>query len=1201
MSPPQGRVRWCLAVVCVAGFMTTANRAQAQQWYDPLHLIKDPVHALLVDRKPHTGKDDVIECIAREIDWLEHHLDAYGTIVAKQPDVWGEARLTRHREEYERMMAPMLDQFEIRMNAALRRSDQSFLGMAMAMQAAVEGQTPPPASTTTVVAGMIGDPNSVNNDFIGRTDPFSEESQANGFTFRAGKNISLEPTIVLDQMSRYLHHLNELRRINEGDDTADSPGYALHLVRIPISILPGKHTQTGYGAEITITAEPYIGDELLATTFRNMVINDLVDQLAYPITRVVNTGGTPLDKHLHKIAQHHFQMDTSVLIRGIVENYPQDAAELVANSVVRDLGKTDPLLVEFLQSILDEAAKDAGLNQACEAEIAVKSRLEYYNVFEEEQRLLIQRARAEAVEGVYEDLLKNSSVKPRQDVTGGNSDEKPDLMKQATRIQWQSQRQEIPRDLRLGIDEILELCAPSDSDQNGESDNAADSAMRRLLDKVGQDTIFTAEYDRFKEGVEAATIAEISLLVSQIGADLKSDEFRGNVITISVPASPTRRARLPVPPSQLLSAYDYWLLAHVAADARSGLHNHPVNKPKLHLMDIRGFLLEELQAAHAFLSSRNLWHLAGPPLAQALRQRDVPGIEQLRNNYLAAVGVSPGMVGLLDGDTTRSLGWAILVEASLLNERLIQDIKDATAAKGRPIHCPEGMPFYDPNLLPDSQANRIFKEYVKCRWPIHVFALDPVTQDQNVADEFARRREMQLAMAMAFSGGQINAQAMMRYARRLEWDMATVQINRTVVGFSHGNDTFGWRFRPRFQTPPIRGNLVTFGETLFGGPTRNQELAQRQLEPGVRECTAIMVMPSFVPYAIFDTRTNWFKLTNPGSTVVSMHATMKYSRAIKSMETAEERCIQCRHLYRDGEVERLLRRVHQLDRELPLQTMWVQIPYENTYGGFEMFNRGITDLAPELIGWYGAPGLSRTGPTTLYLVGDGLSVRNTRLLAGGQALEPRLLSRQLMEVTVPAGLAELPASGDTLDKVVEFHLATPYGISNHLLVPVVRSEKIPRDLPTGWAMTSATIKVRFRQKKDATGKEFVNDVVFDKLFAGYADTLAIHASPAVASPAPVTVTFHVKHYDVTLGSFNLTNPAVGDAFRKKLEDIVGTADTSTSYTALATVVQKYMQFLLERDGGVGRSIPITVTAEVTAEGASSVLATGKLTVNFLKK
>ena len=49
--------------------------------------------------------------------------------------------------------------------------------------------------------------------------------------------------------------------------------------------------------------------------------------------------------------------------------------------------------------------------------------------------------------------------------------------------------------------------------------------------------------------------------------------------------------------------------------------------------------------------------------------------------------------------------------------------------------------------------------------------------------------------------------------------------------------------------------------------------------------------------------------------------------------------------YRDGEVDRLLRRVDQLEKILPLQTMCVQFPLTNTSGGFELFNRGVTDFA----------------------------------------------------------------------------------------------------------------------------------------------------------------------------------------------------------------------------------------------------------------
>ena len=78
-------------------------------------------------------------------------------------------------------------------------------------------------------------------------------------------------------------------------------------------------------------------------------------------------------------------------------------------------------------------------------------------------------------------------------------------------------------------------------------------------------------------------------------------------------------------------------------------------------------------------------------------------------------------------------------------------------------------------------------------------------------------------------------------------------------------------------------------------------------------------------------------------------------------------------------------RVHQLDQTLPMQSMQVQLPFENTSGGFELFNRGVTDLAPELVGWYGAPGIDPSGGTTLFLVGKAFSVNGTQVIAGGRA------------------------------------------------------------------------------------------------------------------------------------------------------------------------------------------------------------------------
>src|SRR5207248_1226903 len=90
-----------------------------------------------------------------------------------------------------------------------------------------------------------------------------------------------------DQKRRFLNHLHELRRINEGDDNADAPGYALNLVSIPISVLSGDCTQTGYGTECTITASPHLTDDLLPTTFRDLVINDLIELLGLQVTRTM--------------------------------------------------------------------------------------------------------------------------------------------------------------------------------------------------------------------------------------------------------------------------------------------------------------------------------------------------------------------------------------------------------------------------------------------------------------------------------------------------------------------------------------------------------------------------------------------------------------------------------------------------------------------------------------------------------------------------------------------------------------------------------------------------------------------------------------------------------------------------------------------------------------------------------------------------
>ncbi|NLS92640.1 MAG: hypothetical protein GXX96_10830 [Planctomycetaceae bacterium] len=1120
--------------------------SRAGDVYKPFKLLAQPFEAKHRE-KPVTGQDCSIEQLADQIDWLEHHIDTYGSIVAKHPDVWGESRLMRHRYEYEEQMAAQLGQFEVRMNAALRRSDQSFLGMAFALQAAA-GTAPdgtpvqiPDASKTgtylTNLNAMI--PTTSENPansaaVIFRSEPFAavKDPAVPGFSYE-NDELSLEPTIQLDQMSRYLNHLHELRRINEGDDIADSPGYALNLVRIPISVLPGKQTRKGYGAEITITAEPYLSDDLLPTTFRNLVINDLVDQLAYPMTRVVNSLDGNVKEKLRRIANHHFLVNTQPGLR-----------DLPAEKAWEEFQGAEDLLLKVLLAKVILSADEADLRKipelAADSDVSVTGTNLAFSLAGESSTVGAPSELKEMIQLGYGGSQREPILEWRSPTAGAVDSTTPRELQTV-------------RPFSVSPDAKVAPGAPKDA----------------------------AKAYAYNMGVELGKARDDLLKVfAQLQNDFATD------ISFAVPVTRSRRARMPIAPSQLLSAYDLALVAHVAADTYAGLENSPIDKNGMHLMDVQGCLLEEAAKAYDFLTSENklyLWTYCGPnvskgglSLADALRTCNQREIEDIRNKFLGQIGVSPSTEGLADGDTTRSLAWMILVHASLLNDQLIQDIREATAAKGCSacFATPEGLDFYNPQ--PSDTAVAAFNEYVKCRWPIRVFALDPVTEDQNVADEFARRRELQVAAALAFASGQINAQALMRFTRRLEWDMATIALNRTVVAFSHGNDTFGWRFQPRFQTPPTPGTLKAFGETLLGGPTRDADMRQRELESGIRECTAIVVMPSFVPYATFDVRTNWYKLTNPKCTEISMRETMELSRAITAMKNSAAQCARCAHLYREGEVDRLLRRVDQLDRELPLQTMMVQIPYENTSGGFEIFNRGITELTPELIGWYGAPGINLHDATTMFLVGDGFSVHDTRVIAGGQPIAFQLISRQLMQVEIPTGLQVLTRgrsepSGkvdpEEPQDVVDVHLATPYGVSSHLLVPVAAAktvrERVKFEMCSGAVLTLTYTKSGTPPTR-----------TFDKFFRFKPDALVIRVPHAAELTDSATITFslHDARARTFLGQFPLSSTALS---KGSLEYRLSETNLSEMATQIQKLAEPYLQYLRNVD-----TISVRVTAEM---------------------
>ena len=204
---------------------------------------------------------------------------------------------------------------------------------------------------------------------------------------------------------------------------------------------------------------------------------------------------------------------------------------------------------------------------------------------------------------------------------------------------------------------------------------------------------------------------------------------------------------------------------------------------------------------------------------------------------------------------------------------------DEAAAAGRGFQL-QGMARLFLTRAVATSAN--FNQYVQCRWPIHVFALDPEDDQQNIADSYSMRAGNAVGDVHGVRERKPKRQQHVSICPPPEMDMETIAINNTTVGFSHGSETFGWRLYPRFQSPDTDSNVkVFFQDLLCGGPNRKQLLRERMLEPGIRECVAIVIMPSFVPYADMSASSNWFALDNPHRKLLNSTTAVRLSEQAK--------------------------------------------------------------------------------------------------------------------------------------------------------------------------------------------------------------------------------------------------------------------------------------------------------------------------------
>ncbi|MBL8820318.1 MAG: hypothetical protein JNL58_30115 [Planctomyces sp.] len=1046
-------------------------------------------------------KGNAVEQLAERIDHMERSLDEYGSIVIKTPDVWGESRLMRHRSEVENQLEARLNSFGFRINAIQSTRDAAFLATAIAIQEELNGDvsamnadlTDEEKKTATRLTSqtfnLVGNPNSDNTGFVPRnefldTKFYDENKNPIGERIRVG----IEPVIELDQLNRYLQHLNELRRLNEGDDNADTPGYALNLIRIPVSVLPGRKTEEGFGAEVQITIDPYISEEVLPLAFKDFVIHGLVDRISFDVFQIALTS---------------------------------------------DIAK-----------LKDECSNDQRMYWNAPVLQANSS----FNAF--------HTVGSSQTEGAHDGALPSVPGIPTQ---SGAQDEKiltPNFGEDA--VYQQLRARTLTPELAIDISKM----AARNSDITDETDAVKKSeAVNNFVNQLVAEGVISADSKNAAKVPASTSVAEVVK-----AAERYTPYSLADVNQQDLGISASHRSTLDGATLLRLALHSYNSLVQTGRNARFPYQNktdQPV--PPSHriehgltMPEVQSLMKREALSAYDFLSQPNaseFWNLfSGPEVARlvrehrrdlrddthlafALSQANVDGLADAyhhpENNNPAVVHVDP-----LDGlhvvrenffremqrsfpqarnSVTEALVWQILVEAALVNDQLCKDMKETATLKNCPCVNGDWMQFYGPNPTPE--VSMAFREYVKCKWPIHVFALDPVTQDQNIADSFSQRREMQMALAVAAANGGLGGQALSRFVRRMEYDLETIELNRTAIAFSHGDNTFGWRFYPRVQSPPVPSNLrATFGDLLIGGQDRDDMVRTRKLEPGIRECTALVVMPSFVPQVTVDVRSNYFRLAKHTPIHQFMHrkpgyeSSMELSKELTELRRLQQQCINDAHLYRDGEVFRLCKAIERLDNRLPLQTHNVTVPWENELGGFEVFQSGASMLEPELHGWYGPAGIIVVGSkerrnaiaevarrrrlvnearlaytilgkpvpangsenpwkdakttldnavtslaeaestlvsveasstsTTVFLAGKNFSVLNCRVIAGGIDVTDSIevINRNLMQVRIPSTVSIVTTEHDPNQRFVVLHLATPHGATSRLLIPVDDSE-----------------------------------------------------------------------------------------------------------------------------------------------------------------
>lgn len=1065
-----------LAVVAAIGGQAQAQSNLADE-------LIDKFNALLPfnDAQPMSVGE-----LCHRLDCLADELRKDGQVVIKQPDVFSQARMTRFRYDFEQQMSADLGNFYLVLAARINRLDAATTTSTTALGAALAAPgttnvTAPPASASQVLGTtnnlftggptMTGPSNVLTQGAFGSLGVAPQPTQSTAAT--AAMGLGVDPTVYLDEKKRFLEHLNEIRRINLGPDQNDSSGYGLYLVRFPVSITPGECTREGHGADLAISTEHEFTPDFLPETFESLVINDVVGQLGPLVYEAIRSG------FYEEVLKPRYQARMK-------------RASLKA--------KIERLLSELRVCITPSGSH--GYNPPRLTRPSPRDLTDY--ILRTRQPLTGEWARDEPYRNVIAERIDVLTKGP----WGGAAHLDPKAVRDGGPID------EL---LRESVEKRLQtiLCGIFDP---AVGDNSKDGARDGSLDKY-RDFILALYSSALPDDVEI-----LERIVKVSGTDCESIPrvlagYNGELL---VPALDLRKLNINRPsvfapgnfPIAAREAIFFFLEECVyllCKDAQEASRTKIIRSN-----EVCANLRDELRAVYGALTSVTHRVNGLPPtldndefMADVLRAIQERAFDkrcrgesrELNKLYKRLVDELSYNRDNIRNEPIAALCWAIVLDAAMLDARFRADIRKVFMDKGLPCDHVDSVRLYYPKDHPNDVGKEIFCEYVKRRWPILTFALEPVVAEQNIADSFNLKRDLQLALSFAFSTGQINFSQLDTFRRKIEQSADTIALNRTVTAFAHGDNNFEFRFTPRFQNPPSqRTNLaVIASQFISGGPGPDYPIRKSKLEPGMHELTAVVLAPTFLPVMRMNVSSNWFKLTDPHHPVFHTAKMMERGRRAQKLRTAA--AVLCNaDQYRDADRRVLESKLQRLEEMLPLQSRVVQLPYENSASGFDLFSDGVTALVPMLTGYSGvdvitAPGTPAAGaaattsttsttttPTTsttapspapptfsvttlasgsnptatytlaggattiadVFVFGKSISLLDTRVIAGGRVASFEILSREVIHVQIPANVIPTTTEdGENGKTYIEIYVATPTGISNSIFVPYCTSPTPP--------------------------------------------------------------------------------------------------------------------------------------------------------------